>query len=175
MSQFPGHQPVPDGTPIPEGSESRRGEPNDTTLVFGTITTDNASSTESASTTRPLTAEEQAAIGALPTASALLIMQPGPGVGARFLLDGDRTNAGRSERADIFLDDVTVSRKHAQFLREGENFFVRDSGSLNGTYVNRERIDSFQLRSGDEVQIGKYRMTFHAGPAHEQGAAGGDE
>lgn len=174
MSQFPGHQPVPDGTPVPEGSPLGGSESNDTTLVFGAITSDNAASAESAATTRPLTAEERAAIGALPTASALLIMQPGPGAGARFLLDSDRTDAGRSERADIFLDDVTVSRKHAQFLREGEDFFVRDSGSLNGTYINRERIDSIQLRSGDEVQIGKYRMTFHAGPAREQGAAGGD-
>lgn len=175
MSQFPGHQPAPDGTPAPKGPQPGGSEPNDTTLVFGAITADNASAAESAATPRPLTAEEQAAVGALPTASALLIMQPGPGAGARFLLDSDRTDVGRSERADIFLDDVTVSRKHAQLLREGEHFFVRDSGSLNGTYVNRERIDSFQLRSGDEVQIGKYRMTFHAGPAREQGAAGGDE
>ncbi len=70
------------------------------------------------------------------------------------------TNAGRSPRADIFLDDVTVSRKHCQFIAANGGHIVRDSGSLNGTYVNRERVDSVQLRAGDEVQIGKYRLTY---------------
>lgn len=163
MSQFPGQQPERAGTPAAEGARAKKAEFNDTTMVFGAISADGSAVADTPVSTRPLTAEEQAAVGALPLGSALLIMQPGPGAGARFLLDGDRTNAGRSEHADIFLDDVTVSRKHAQFLREGHNFIVRDSGSLNGTYINRERIDSFQLRSGDEVQIGKYRMTFHAG------------
>ncbi len=157
MSQFPGQQPAP------EGSSPGKSGFNDTTIVFGAIRADGTANTETTAPSRPLTADEHAAIGALPLGSALLIMQPGPGAGARFLLDADRTNAGRSEHADIFLDDVTVSRKHAQFLREGDHFLVRDSGSLNGTYVNRVRIDSYQLRSGDEVQIGKYRMTFHAG------------
>ncbi len=173
MSQFPGQQ-ATGGAAAPEGSNAGRNEFQDSTIVFGAIRADGAADTDSPAQTRPLTAEEQAAVGALPHGSALLIMQPGPGAGARFLLDADRTNAGRSEHADIFLDDVTVSRKHAQFLREGQNFIVRDSGSLNGTYINRTRIDSFQLRSGDEVQIGKYRMTFHAG-AQETAAAGRGE
>ncbi len=94
----------------------------------------------------PPSPEEQAAVAALPPTSALLVMQRGPSAGARFLLDADRTVAGRSPDADIFLDDVTVSRKHAEFVREGEGFVVRDVGSLNGTYVNRTRIDQAVLR-----------------------------
>ena len=116
-----------------------------------------------------LTAEEVAAVSALPRTSALLIMQRGPSVGARFLLDAERTVAGRSPDADIFLDDVTVSRKHAEFVRELDNFVVRDIGSLNGTYVNRTRIESAVLRPGDEVQIGKYRLTFHPSPGRDAG------
>ena len=113
----------------------------------------------------PLTAEEAAAVAALPRHSALLVVQYGSGaIGERFLLDTDRAVAGRSGQADIFLDDVTVSRKHAEFVREGERFVVRDIGSLNGTYVNRARIDSAVLTTGDEVQIGKFRMSFHASP-----------
>jgi hypothetical protein len=112
-----------------------------------------------------LTAEEQAAVAALPPTSALLIVKRGPSAGARFLLDADRTVAGRSPDADIFLDDVTVSRKHVEFVREGDSFVVRDVGSLNGTYVNRDRIERAVLRAGDEVQIGKFRMTFHPSPA----------
>ncbi|NMR21551.1 FHA domain-containing protein [Cellulomonas fimi] len=98
-------------------------------------------------------------------------MQRGPSAGARFLLDAPRTVAGRSVDADIFLDDVTVSRRHAEFVREGEDFVVRDIGSLNGTYINRTRIDQAILRAGDEVQIGKYRLTFHPSPVREHGGA----
>jgi len=111
-----------------------------------------------------LSPEEATAVAALPRHSALLIVQRGPGFGARFLLDTGRSVAGRSEQADIFLDDVTVSRKHAEFVREGDSFVVRDIGSLNGTYVNRGRIDAATLVTGDEVQIGKFRLTFHASP-----------
>ena len=120
-----------------------------------------------------MTAEEVAAVNALPRTSALLVMQRGPSAGARFLLDAERTLAGRSPAADIFLDDVTVSRKHAEFVRELDDFIVRDVGSLNGTYVNRERIDQAVLRAGDEVQIGKYRLTFHPSPVRDQGGATG--
>ena len=118
-----------------------------------------------------LTAADKAAVMALPPTSALLIMQRGPSAGARFLLDAERTVAGRSVDTDIFLDDVTVSRRHAEFVREGDEFVVRDVGSLNGTYVNRNRIDSAVLRAGDEVQIGKYRLTFHPSPRREAGGA----
>ncbi|MDR3106832.1 MAG: FHA domain-containing protein [Bifidobacteriaceae bacterium] len=112
-----------------------------------------------------LSPQAQAAIEALPPTSALLIVLRGPNAGARFLLDADSTGAGRSTRSDIFLDDVTVSRRHASFERVGGDFAVRDLGSLNGTYVNRERVDEVLLRPGDEVQIGKYRLTFHPSPS----------
>ncbi len=118
-----------------------------------------------------LSTDEVAAVNALPPTSALLVMQRGPSAGARFLLDAERTSAGRSTEADIFLDDVTVSRKHAEFVREGQSFWVRDVGSLNGTYVNRERIDQVVLHAGDEVQIGKFRMTFHPSPHRESPSA----
>lgn len=118
-----------------------------------------------------LSTEDQAAVAALPPTSALLIMQRGPSSGARFLLDAERTVAGRSPSADIFLDDVTVSRKHVEFVRELDGFVVRDVGSLNGTYVNRNRIDQALLRPGDEVQIGKFRMTFHPSPSRGGGYA----
>jgi pSer/pThr/pTyr-binding forkhead associated (FHA) protein len=101
------------------------------------------------------------AISSLHPGTALLIVQRGPNAGARFLLDAEFTVAGRSTDADIFLDDVTVSRRHAEFLRSGDQFVVRDVGSLNGTYVNRERVEEAILRADDEVQIGKYRLTFH--------------
>jgi pSer/pThr/pTyr-binding forkhead associated (FHA) protein len=113
---------------------------------------------------------DQAAVEALPAGSALLVVQRGPNTGARFLLDAERTTAGRRPESDIFLDDVTVSRKHAEFLRRDRNFVVRDVGSLNGTYVQRDRIDEAVLRSGDEVQIGKYRLVFY--PSPRDGGAG---
>ena len=102
-----------------------------------------------------------AAVDALPSGSALLVVRRGPNAGSRFLLDEDSTTTGRHPESDIFLDDVTVSRRHAEFVRqEGGGFLVRDVGSLNGTYVNRERIDSVTLTGGDEVQVGKYRLVF---------------
>lgn len=111
-----------------------------------------------------LSARDREAVEALPAGSALLIVQRGPNTGARFLLDPDVTNAGRSPKADIFLDDVTVSRKHCQFIADNGGHIVRDSGSLNGTYVNRERVDQARLSAGDEVQIGKYRLTYQPSP-----------
>ncbi|MEU3916287.1 MULTISPECIES: FHA domain-containing protein [Streptomyces] len=110
-----------------------------------------------------LSPEAQAAVEALPPGSALLIVRRGPNSGSRFLLDGELTTAGRHPQSDIFLDDVTVSRLHVEFRRGPEGgFTVADVGSLNGTYVNREPIDSVALHNGDEVQIGKYRLVFYA-------------
>ena len=100
-----------------------------------------------------LSARDREAVEALPAGSALLIVQRGPNTGARFLLDPEVTNAGRSPRADIFLDDVTVSRKHCQFIASHGRHIVRDSGSLNGTYVNRQRVEQCALRVGDEVRL----------------------
>jgi pSer/pThr/pTyr-binding forkhead associated (FHA) protein len=105
------------------------------------------------------------ALDTLPAGSALLVVRRGPNAGSRFLLDADLTTAGRHPDSDIFLDDITVSRRHAEFVREAEGFAVRDVGSLNGTYLNRERIEHAVLAGGDEVQIGKYRLVFLAGPA----------
>jgi len=102
--------------------------------------------------------------GSLPPGTALLAVRRGPNAGARFLLDHDVTTSGRHPDSDIFLDDVTVSRRHAEFHRDGGIFTVRDVGSLNGTYVNRERVESATLSNGDEVQIGKFRLVFIAGP-----------
>ncbi|HYN30629.1 MAG TPA: FHA domain-containing protein [Dermatophilaceae bacterium] len=110
-----------------------------------------------------LTRADQATVEALRPGTALLVVLRGPNTGARFLLDDDLVTSGRHPDSDIFLDDVTVSRKHAGFSREGGRFVVRDVGSLNGTYVNRERIDSATLQTGDEVQIGKFRLVFYAG------------
>src|ERR1700728_4571704 len=100
----------------------------------------------------------------LPAGSALLVVKRGPNAGSRFLLDQPTTSAGRHPDSDIFLDDVTVSRRHAEFRLESEEFHVVDVGSLNGTYVNREPVDSAVLANGDEVQIGKFRLVFLTGP-----------
>jgi hypothetical protein len=109
---------------------------------------------------------DQAAAESLPPGTALLVVKRGPNAGSRFLLDSERTTAGRHPESDIFLDDVTVSRRHAEFLRQGRAFMVRDVGSLNGTYVNRERIDQHGLSGGDEVQVGKFRLVFLTNPLH---------
>jgi pSer/pThr/pTyr-binding forkhead associated (FHA) protein len=95
----------------------------------------------------------------------------GPNSGARFLLDADLTSAGRHPDADIFLDDVTVSRRHAEFIRRGTSFEVRDLGSLNGTYYDGVRIESALLTDGAEVQVGKFRLTFYASRADLVGPA----
>ncbi len=145
---------------MPERFEPNEADPT-TTSVFKTVGGDSDVNIAR----RALKPEEQAAIESLPRGSALLIALSGPNSGARFLLNEDRTNAGRHQKSDIFLDDATVSRKHAQFIRSGDEFSVRDSGSLNGTYVNRERVDAQILHTGDEVQIGKFRLTFYEAPA----------
>jgi pSer/pThr/pTyr-binding forkhead associated (FHA) protein len=111
--------------------------------------------------TARLTAEHEDAIAALPPGSALLIVHQGPQAGARFLLDTPVTTAGRHPERDIFLDDATVSRKHAVFIRDELGFSVRDEGSLNGTYLNGRTVDSASLVAGDEIRIGKYRLTYH--------------
>jgi hypothetical protein len=103
-------------------------------------------------------------VESLPPGSALLVVKRGPNAGSRFLLDKDLTTVGRHPESDIFLDDVTVSRRHAEFLRSATGFRVHDVGSLNGTYLNRERIDEADLTEGDEVQVGKFRLVYFSGP-----------
>jgi pSer/pThr/pTyr-binding forkhead associated (FHA) protein len=93
---------------------------------------------------------------------ALVIRAGGGRVGESFPVDGEQLSIGRRPDSSVFLDDVTVSRDHALLIRRGEDWFLDDCGSLNGTYVNRERIESQRLEEGDELQIGKYKLTFHA-------------
>ena len=112
-----------------------------------------------------LSPEHQAAVDALPERHALLVVRAGPKAGARFLLDSDVTTVGRHPNADIFLDDVTVSRRHAEFHRHGNSFQVEDLASLNGTYYDGVRIESALLEEGAEVQIGKFRLTFYSSKA----------
>ena len=103
----------------------------------------------------------------------MLVVRRGPNAGSRFLLDSDLTLVGRHPDSDIFLDDVTVSRRHVEFYRSGSRFTVRDVGSLNGTYVNRERIEERDLTGGDEVQVGKFRLVFLLGPRSQAEYGGG--
>ena len=121
---------------------------------------------ESGEQTMTFTPEElgddaAAALADLPGKGPALVVRSGGGrAGESFLLSQDRTLIGRSPECEVFLDDVTVSRKHAELIRDGEAFTITDLGSLNGTFVNRKRIESAQLEDDDEVQIGKYRLTF---------------
>ena len=140
------------------GSAPRTEQPDrpasgDTTRTIPAVTEDRDAD--------PLSADEEAAVGALPTGSALLIVQRGANAGSRFLLNTDRSSVGRHPDSDIFLDDISVSRRHAEFLRTRQGVVVRDAGSLNGTYVNRDLVDERLLQHGDEVQIGKFRLVFY--------------
>ena len=95
--------------------------------------------------------------------TAMLVVRRGPNAGSRFLLDKDVVTAGRHPESDIFLDDITVSRRHAEIRRGHRGFTVHDVGSLNGTYLNRERVEEGELAGGDELQIGKFKLLFFAG------------
>ena len=109
---------------------------------------------------RPLTQEDLDTIARLSEGTALLISTRGAVSGSRYLLDEDKVTVGRDSRADILLVDSTVSRSHAVFIRANGVFTVVDSGSLNGTYVNRQRVERAQLKNGDEIMIGKFRLVF---------------
>ncbi|MGH9183234.1 MAG: FHA domain-containing protein [Acidimicrobiales bacterium] len=112
--------------------------------------------------TGPPSGEVSIGVDDLPEGTATLLVKRGPGAGSRFLLDSDVTSAGRHPDSDIFLDDVTVSRRHAEIRRHAEGYTLRDAGSLNGTYLNRERIEEADMRNGDEVQIGRFKLVFLA-------------
>jgi len=99
-------------------------------------------------------------VGELPTEVGVLIVRAGAQAGSRFLLDDDLTRLGRHPDSSISLDDITVSRRHADIERTNDGYVASDAGSLNGTYVNQERIDRMLLRHGDELQIGKFRLVF---------------
>jgi len=98
----------------------------------------------------------------------MLVVKRGPNAGSKFVLETDVTNAGRHPDSDIFLDDVTVSRRHAEIVHGKNGYQLRDVGSLNGTYLNRERIESeAPLENGDELQIGKFKLVFFLGTGGE--------
>jgi pSer/pThr/pTyr-binding forkhead associated (FHA) protein len=99
---------------------------------------------------------------------AILVVRRGPEAGTKFLLDKDVVTCGRHPSSDMFLNDVTVSRRHAEIRRKDGDFLLVDVGSLNGTFVNRQRVESQTLANGDEIQIGKFKLVFFTG-----GAAGG--
>ena len=96
----------------------------------------------------------------LPSTSATLVVRNGPQAGVALALEAPVTTLGRHQDSEISLDDITVSRRHAEILRTSAGYVVRDSGSLNGTYVNNQRIDEAPLRQGDELQVGKFRLVF---------------
>ena len=148
------------GSPLGRGQQGEHGVETTSTISLQAL--DGALEGEGAAP-EPDAQPDSGGLDGLPPGSALLVVKRGPNAGSRFLLDADVTTAGRHPESDIFLDDVTVSRRHAEFAREDGGFVVRDVGSLNGTYLNRERIDAARLAGGDEVQIGKYRLVFLTG------------
>ena len=105
--------------------------------------------------------EAAAVLDEIKTEGPALVVRSGGGrAGEHFLLEQETTTVGRSPDCDVFLDDVTVSRRHAQVVRREGRFFIEDKGSLNGTFLNRRRIESGALSDGDELQVGKYKLTF---------------
>ena len=111
--------------------------------------------------------EVTVALEELPEGTGMLVVKRGPNAGSKFVLDGDVTTAGRHPDSDIFLDDITVSRRHAEVVRTPGGYVLRDVGSLNGTYLNRERIEEASLSNGDELQVGKFKLVFFAGAGSE--------
>ncbi len=122
-----------------------------------TINFETAESAEAAETPVP---EVEVDLSDVPLGTGVLVVTRGEAAGSRILLDLVATSAGRHPKSDIFLDDITVSRRHAEIIREGDAYRVRDAGSLNGTYVNRERIEEAPLTHGDVLQVGKYKLHF---------------
>ncbi len=117
-----------------------------------------------ASETGPIPTIDAEVVADVAPGDAVLVVHKGPNEGEKFPLDQEAISVGRGKVADIFLDDVTVSRKHAIFARTEDGWMLRDNQSLNGTYVNRERVAEHALTTGDEVQIGKYRFIFFEVP-----------
>ncbi|HET7387041.1 MAG TPA: FHA domain-containing protein [Nocardioidaceae bacterium] len=161
-----GHRLATGAGPETSGPDATTQGESTSTITFGAPSKDAEHREE-----RSLNPADAAAVDALPPGSALLVVQRGPSAGSRFLLDTEVVTAGRHPDSEIFLDDVTVSRRHAEFRRSDDGYRVADVGSLNGTYVNRDRIDEVALQGGDEVQIGKFRLVYfasHAGAGSAQ-------
>ena len=128
------------------GARLDKGEPGEQTMAFSQD---------------ELADDPSAALGEVAGKGPALVVRAGGGrAGESFFPSGEKTLIGRSPECDVFLDDVTVSRRHAELLRDGDTFTITDLGSLNGTFVNRKRIETAELEDDDEVQIGKYRLTF---------------
>jgi hypothetical protein len=156
-------RPEPDEIRRASGAGADAGDshgPSDTTQTFG-----HDSDLSFVPFGSDLTDAELDAIEALPAHAALFIVRSGPTAGARYLLDTDVTTVGRHPEADIFFDDVTVSRRHAEITRTASAFELVDQRSLNGTYVNGERVDRAVLTNGAEVRVGKFRLNFFVSPA----------
>lgn len=135
------------------GATLRPEDPSDTTV---TLTPEGASEP---------TEEILVPIEDLGDGKAVLVVKKGPDAGTKFTIDKDVVTCGRHKSNDIFLDDFTVSRKHAEIRRDDQGFALRDVGSLNGTFVNRQRVDDVRLSNGDEIQIGKFKLViFTEGP-----------
>ena len=124
------------GTPLPGGDETTQGH----VLVEREL--------------------EAQAVADLAPGTALLVVDRGPNAGSSYLLDRDEISVGRHPDSDVFLDDITVSRRHSVIERREGRFRIRDVGSLNGTYVNRERVDEAELADGDEVQVGRFHLVL---------------
>jgi pSer/pThr/pTyr-binding forkhead associated (FHA) protein len=111
-----------------------------------------------------LDADQAAAVAALPPGSAFLICHQGAGAGSRYLLDKDRIAVGRDRENDICLEDITVSRRHLELLREDHRYLVHDLASLNGTYLNHDRVDLAALTDSDELRVGAFRLVYYGSP-----------
>jgi len=109
----------------------------------------------------PIGDEDRGRPDDIPPGAGLLVVEKGPNAGSRYLIDQDLVRLGRDPEADILLDDVTVSRRHAEVRKASGGFAIHDDGSLNGTYLNRRRIEHATLHNGDEIQIGRFRLVFH--------------
>ena len=142
--------------------------PENTTITFHPATpADPADPAQAAAPEAPESndGDIEVEIGDLPSDLGVLVVKRGQNAGSRFTLTQPVTTAGRHPQSDIFLDDVTVSRRHVEIVAGPDGFQVRDVGSLNGTYLNRERIDEAPLVNGDELQIGKFKLVFLLGGA----------
>jgi len=111
----------------------------------------------------PVEEEVSVELDEVPRDVGVLVVKRGPSAGSRYALNRDVTTAGRHPDSDLFLDDITVSRRHAEIIRTPDGYRVRDAGSLNGTYLNRERVEEAPLANGDELQIGKFKLVFFLG------------
>ncbi len=145
------------GAPLAPTAEGAGGDGDDDITTTLTLSAVNAAEDED---------ELERYLEGLPEGVGLLVIRHGPETGSSYRLEAPATAVGRHPDSDIFLDDITVSRRHVTIDKLDDGYRLRDVGSLNGTYVNRERVDEARLHHGDEVQIGRYRLSFVLGGEH---------